>query len=84
MIRRAAATIMLIACVAAGPAAGAEAVPEPDGYRMQHYRAPVPETLAGGTVLDTAGARALWEAGEAVFIDVLPSPPRPADLPEGT
>lgn len=57
---------------------------EPDGYRMENYRAPVPATLAGATVLDDMGARALWETGAAVFIDVLPRAPKPKNLPEGT
>jgi PQQ-dependent catabolism-associated CXXCW motif protein len=59
-------------------------VPEPEGYRIENYRAPVPATLAGATVLDTGAARALWEAGETLFVDVLPSPPRPDNLPAGT
>lgn len=63
---------------------GASAVAEPEGYRMEAYRAPVPETLAGARVLSTAEAHALWDEGGAAFIDVLPSPPRPEGLPEGT
>lgn len=78
----------LIGLAAAWAGARAETVPEPDGYRMDKYRAPAPATLAGATVLDVAAARALWEArGEAhgaVFIDVLPRPPKPADLPPET
>ena len=58
-------------------------VAEPAGYRMEAYRAPVPGTLAGARVVDVAEARTLWEGG-AVFVDVLPAPPRPDDLPEGT
>jgi len=60
------------------------AVPEPAGYRMQDYRAPVPATLAGATVLDTARARALWADHGAVFIDAFPRPPKPANLPPDT
>jgi PQQ-dependent catabolism-associated CXXCW motif protein len=76
--------IAAIALWLAGTALQAETVPEPDGYRLEDYRSPVPPTLAGATVLDTEAARALWEAGEAVFVDVLPSAPRPPDLPVGT
>ncbi|WP_075215717.1 PQQ-dependent catabolism-associated CXXCW motif protein [Mongoliimonas terrestris] len=65
-----------------GHAAAGE-VPEPSDYRMDDYRAPVPNTLAGARVLDTAAVAALWKAGGAVFIDVLPKLPRP-DLPPGT
>ena len=84
MIRHGLATVAAIAVCLAGTATRAETVPEPDGYRLDGYRAPVPATLAGATVLTTEAARALWEDGDAIFIDVLPSPPRPADLPAGT
>jgi PQQ-dependent catabolism-associated CXXCW motif protein len=66
-----------------GHATQAAGVPEPAGYRMQDYRAPVPDTLQGARVIDTKAAEALWRAKKAIFIDVLPRPPKPA-LPEGT
>lgn len=93
--RRAFAAVTLAAALAAALAAPAlaegdngqtsasGAVAEPDGYRMDDYRSPVPETLQGGTVLSTEEARALWAAGGAAFIDVLPRPPKPK-LPPGT
>lgn len=62
----------------------AQGVAEPSDYRMDHYRAPVPETLADATVVDDQTAHAMWQEGRAAFIDVLPRPPRPAGLPEGT
>jgi PQQ-dependent catabolism-associated CXXCW motif protein len=69
----------------AGLLAGAtETPPEPSGYRMDDYRAPIPATLQGATVLDTAQVRVLWDKRAAVFVDVLPQPPRPAGLPAGT
>jgi PQQ-dependent catabolism-associated CXXCW motif protein len=58
------------------------AAPEPEGYRMEAFRAPVPTTLKGATVLTTEQAHALWEAKRAVFVDVLPQPPRPKNLPK--
>jgi PQQ-dependent catabolism-associated CXXCW motif protein len=73
---------LLVCAVLAGPA-GAQPVPEPDDYRMDDYRAPVPATLAGATVVGTEEAYDLWERGVA-FIDVLPQAPKPANLPEGT
>ncbi len=79
MIRRAALCMLLFA-----PLAAAAQVAEPDGYRMDHYRAPVPSTLAGATVVDTETAHSLWRTGDVAFIDVLPRPPKPANLPEGT
>ena len=60
------------------------AVDEPQDYRIDHYREPVPATLAGATVLDDEAAYNLWQAGEAAFIDVLPQAPKPANLPKGT
>ena len=63
--------------------ATAAPVAEPDGYRMDDYRAPTPATLRGGTVIDTARARQLHDSG-VPFVDVLPRAPRPAGLPEGT
>ena len=67
------------------PALGDAAAPaEPDGYRMDRYRSPVPETLAGGRVVSTVEARKIWDDKAALFIDVLPRPPKPKTLPEGT
>ena len=59
-------------------------VPEPDGYRTDDYRAPVPATLTGARVLTTAEAETIWRAGKGVFIDVLPRAPKPPNLPAGT
>jgi PQQ-dependent catabolism-associated CXXCW motif protein len=59
-------------------------VPEPEGYRTDDYRAPVPATLAGVRVLTTAEAETIWRTGTGIFIDVLPRAPKPANLPTGT
>lgn len=61
----------------------AETVPEPEGYRGPPYRAPVPATLAGATVVDLAQAEAMQAAG-AVLIDAMPQVARPDNLPAGT
>jgi PQQ-dependent catabolism-associated CXXCW motif protein len=58
--------------------------PEPGTYRTDDYRKPVPLTLKGATVLSGADALKTWSAKTAVFIDVYPHPPKPADLPAGT
>lgn len=58
--------------------------PEPSGYRMDGYRSPTPATLHGARVLDTPAAEALWRSGMAVFVDVMPRPVRPPNLPAGT
>ena len=55
--------------------------PEPKVYRIDNYRAPTLATVAGGMVQDTLTADRLWKAGGAVWIDVLPAPHRPANLP---
>jgi PQQ-dependent catabolism-associated CXXCW motif protein len=63
-------------------AASAAPPPEPEGFRTEAYKAPVPATLSGARVVSTDEAFDLWESGSAIFIDVLPRPPKP-DLPEG-
>jgi PQQ-dependent catabolism-associated CXXCW motif protein len=57
---------------------------EPEGYRNENYRAPVPATLAGAQVLTTEQAEAIWRSKAAGFVDVLPRPPKPPNLPAGT
>jgi PQQ-dependent catabolism-associated CXXCW motif protein len=62
----------------------AGAAPEPSDYRMQDYRAPTPQTLQGARILTTEATHDLWASQQAVFIDVLPRPPRPPGLPAAT
>ena len=81
---RRAGLLGLVLAIAAGPVLAQALVPEPDGYRTQDYRTPTPATLSGARTITTAQAHAVWKSGEAVFIDVLPHPPRPANLPAGT
>jgi PQQ-dependent catabolism-associated CXXCW motif protein len=66
--------------LAVHPARADGAPPEPDGYRQSDYRAPTPTTLKGARVLTTEEAAAIWRAGDAAFIDVLPQAPRPKNL----
>ncbi len=54
-------------------------VPEPDGYRMADYRAPVPETLEGADVVTATELKMLINAEDAVLIDVMPAPRKPKD-----
>jgi PQQ-dependent catabolism-associated CXXCW motif protein len=70
--------------VLAAPVHAQEKPPEPEAYRTDNYRAPVPATLAGARVLSTDDAETIWRAGNAAFIDVLPRPPKPPNLPPGT
>lgn len=81
MIRLAAMLAAML--VAALPVRAQDTPAEPDGYRTEDYRAPVPVTLAGARVLSTAEAEAIWRDKSGAFIDVLPRPPKP-NLPAGT
>jgi PQQ-dependent catabolism-associated CXXCW motif protein len=66
------------------PGRAQDAPPEPEGYRTDNYRAPVPATLAGARILTTGQAEAIWRSGSGAFVDVLPRPPKPPNLPAGT
>ena len=78
----------VLACatmLALAPAVFAQqGVQEPEDYRTENYRAPVPATLAGARVLTTEEVEAIWRTRSGVFVDVLPRPPKPKNLPEGT
>ena len=78
------ASVALAALVSMTSARAEELVPEPDGYKQGDYRSLVPETVQGARAIDTREAKALFDAGGAVWIDVLPQTPRPANLPAGT
>ena len=57
---------------------------EPAGYRTTDFRAPVPCTLSGATVVSTEALRLRTERDSPLLVDVLPAPRRPEGLPEGT
>jgi PQQ-dependent catabolism-associated CXXCW motif protein len=78
------AAAVLAALIVAAPAHAQQSVAEPEGYRTENYRAPVPATLAGARILSTAEAETIWRARSGVFVDVLPRAPKPKNLPEGT
>ncbi|MCS7268161.1 MAG: PQQ-dependent catabolism-associated CXXCW motif protein [Geminicoccaceae bacterium] len=75
-LSRCAAVVAVLSGLLLAPAASA-GVPEPEGYRLEDYRAPVPSALAGATVLDTAGLLALLAEEPVVLLDVMPAPRRP-------
>ena len=83
-MRWALATFFVVTHALTARVGAPESTPEPNGYRTDNYRAPVPPTLAGVRVLTTEQAEAIWRSGSAAFVDVLPRPPKPANLPEGT
>ena len=80
------ATLSLLLAVSASGLSLAEegSVPEPSDYRMDDFRTPVPKTLAGATVLTADAAEKLWKEKKALFIDVFPKAPKPANLPGST
>jgi PQQ-dependent catabolism-associated CXXCW motif protein len=82
--RRFACALFVLGLGAVNAQTGAAPPPEPDGYRLDDYRAPTPLTLRGAKVIATAEAQALWSARSAAFVDVLPRTPRPRGLPAGT
>jgi PQQ-dependent catabolism-associated CXXCW motif protein len=82
--RRAWLAALLLALAASATLADSTTVPEPSEYRLDNYRAPTPETVAGGQAITTEEAASLWRDRRAVFIDVLPAPRRPEALPADT
>jgi PQQ-dependent catabolism-associated CXXCW motif protein len=79
---RASLAVIFFSLTATLAKAEATRPPEPDGYRMETYRAPVPATLKGATVIDTAQAFDLWSHEKSVFVDALPHAPKPEGLPK--
>ncbi|PTW61989.1 PQQ-dependent catabolism-associated CXXCW motif protein/quinoprotein dehydrogenase-associated probable ABC transporter substrate-binding protein [Breoghania corrubedonensis] len=55
----------------------ANTIAEPEGYRMDDYRAPVPAGLAGARTVDVEGLIALRKSGDPVLIDVFPAARKP-------
>jgi PQQ-dependent catabolism-associated CXXCW motif protein len=72
------AALVLLALLAG--AAAQAGVPEPQGFRQDDYRAPVPDTVAGGRVIHTEALKALLRKGKALLVDVLPAPRRPEGM----
>src|ERR1700681_2163765 len=73
-----------LALLVAGDVRSEDRPPEPTEYRTKDYREPTPASLAGAGVISTVEAERLWQGKSAVFVDVLPRAPRPANLPPGT
>ncbi len=59
----------------------AATVPEPEGFRLDEYNAPVPATLQGARAIDAPALAAAMSEG-AIAIDVMPAPRRPPSLPQ--
>jgi len=52
-----------------------------DGYRIDAFRAPVPDAVDGATTLTTAELQALLKQPDVVLLDVLPAPVKPKNRP---
>ena len=63
--------------------AASTAVTEPDAYRMDHYRSPVPASIHGGSVVHVDGLPGLMASQHPVLIDVLPAPEPPPEQRAG-
>lgn len=78
------AICLAMALVMVTTAQAQDTVPEPDDYRTDDYRAPVPATLKGARVITTKDVEAIWRDKRGAFVDVMPRPPKPANLPPET
>jgi PQQ-dependent catabolism-associated CXXCW motif protein len=78
------AVCLALAVMSLAAQARAAEIAEPEGYRLEDYRAPTPLTLRGARAIGTDEAERIWRSRLATFVDVLPRPPRPRNLPEGT
>lgn len=92
LLARGPCTLAALALAALGPWAGTPSarasegydVDAATGYRMERYRAPVPDSVPGGTTLDTAAMRERIAAGTLVLIDVFPPKGLGADPLDGS
>jgi PQQ-dependent catabolism-associated CXXCW motif protein len=81
---RAAAKIGLVILGLALAIPAVAEVPEPSDYRQDNYRAELPATLKGATVIGAEQLHEMMSREAVVVIDVLPQPPRPENLPATT
>ncbi len=75
--------IRLVLALMLWAAAAQAQVAEPQGFRGEPYRAPVPAALTGARVITATEAVTLHAQG-VPFIDAMPRQKRPENLPEGT
>lgn len=66
------AFILFIAVMVLGGAPVVAEVALPDGYRMGHYRAAVPQSVPGGATVQAEEVRRLRDEAGAALIDVTP------------
>ena len=71
--------VLALVCIAAGPVG----VSEPPGYWTGPAQAPVPQTIAGGTVIHTPALRELLRTARPILVDVAGAPRQPPALARG-
>ena len=81
-MRRAAAAALAVG-LGAVPAHADPNVPVPEAYRLDDYRALVPDTVPGAAVLHILEMQERVARRDAVLIDVLPAPRRPPGMRPG-
>ncbi|OHC65639.1 MAG: sulfurtransferase [Rhodocyclales bacterium GWA2_65_20] len=64
-------SIALLLSLGANSVTAAEPVALPEGFRLQHYRAPTPERLPGATVLDSRALQVLMAVHQPLLLDVM-------------
>jgi PQQ-dependent catabolism-associated CXXCW motif protein len=82
-MRHGSIVLACLVCLAMAPgrtACAAPDVPLPEGYRLDDYNAPVPDTVPGGQTIHTEALQALTTGGAPVLVDVLPAPRRPPGM----
>lgn len=79
-----AAVLVLVPLTVASATGETPEVPEPEAYRIDDYRSPVPKTLAGARVITGDEAEEVVRDGNAILIDVYPRAIKPPNLPKGT
>lgn len=79
--RRLSAWLLCLAAAFSAWAGNDPALFAADGYRIDEFRSPVPESVPAARTVDTDAVRRLIESEpKPVLVDVLPSPPRPEGL----
>ncbi|MBT3046795.1 MAG: PQQ-dependent catabolism-associated CXXCW motif protein [Candidatus Thiodiazotropha sp.] len=53
-----------------------------DGYRIDQFRAPVPDSVPSGTTITTEQLQTLHRERDLLLIDVMPAPVKPKDRPD--
>ena len=76
-MRRLVAIVVIAVALESGIAAAS--VAEPEGFRLGDYRAPVPDTVAGGHVIHTDDLKRMIDTGGLILVDVLSAPRKPAN-----